>query len=266
MIIKAAAAEAEKASNINILTGTQVTGIQAVSCGSGGGDDEAKQPLAGQPSQLPPIAQGGDRLGAGAPDRPVEAVVPVHGTFKNVDLQHEGLCYEIQIQPTDSSVAVQPDKHSATPGGGHTSEDPSVAKWKDPGVSKTSGSGDDSQSPASEPPARSEATSKLPVLADAVILATGGFAANRQLLRSLCPVPLADLPTSNGDWATGDGLLLGAALGAQLQHLSYVQVSGLAPSQLLTAYVYVFMVVYLIDFQKMLILEFTGLSVHMAWT
>lgn len=61
------------------------------------------------------------------------------------------------------------------------------------------------------------------VSADAVILATGGFAANKELLQKYAP-ETAHLPTTNGDWATGDGLDLGESLGAALVHVDQVQV------------------------------------------
>lgn len=59
--------------------------------------------------------------------------------------------------------------------------------------------------------------------AAAVVLATGGFAASRQLLQAHCPTA-ASLATTNGPWATGDGLQLGACLGADTLHLDQVQV------------------------------------------
>eukprot|EP00775_Hariotina_reticulata_P006888 gene6888-7104_t len=59
--------------------------------------------------------------------------------------------------------------------------------------------------------------------ADAVVLATGGFAANRDMLKEYCP-SVADLPTTNGPWAAGEGVKLGTALGAALLHMDQVQV------------------------------------------
>jgi len=61
------------------------------------------------------------------------------------------------------------------------------------------------------------------LLADTVVLATGGFAANKELLKRFAP-ETADLPTTNGGWATGDGLALGEALGAHPIQLDQVQV------------------------------------------
>ena len=76
-------------------------------------------------------------------------------------------------------------------------------------------------------------TTALP--ARAVVFASGGFAASRPLLARHRP-DLAALPTTNGAWATGDGLALAAALGARLTQLDAVQVhptgfAGALPSQ-----------------------------------
>ena len=57
----------------------------------------------------------------------------------------------------------------------------------------------------------------------AVVLATGGFGANRALLRRHAPAA-ADLPTTNGHFARGEGLELAAAAGAALIQLDRVQV------------------------------------------
>ena len=63
--------------------------------------------------------------------------------------------------------------------------------------------------------------------ADAVILATGGFGADSHgpgaLLTQHAPT-LRLLPTTNGAFATGDGVRLGAAAGASLVHMDQVQV------------------------------------------
>lgn len=48
--------------------------------------------------------------------------------------------------------------------------------------------------------------------ADAVVLATGGFGANRELLRKHAP-QVADLATTNGPWAQGEGLMLAQEAG-----------------------------------------------------
>lgn len=57
--------------------------------------------------------------------------------------------------------------------------------------------------------------------ADAVVLATGGFGANQQLLQQWCP-SACGLPTTNGEWATGDGLDLGREAGAAFRDLDKV--------------------------------------------
>jgi succinate dehydrogenase/fumarate reductase flavoprotein subunit len=65
------------------------------------------------------------------------------------------------------------------------------------------------------------------VAADALIIATGGFAASRELLARYAPPGVADLATTNGPWATGDGLALGTALGGVLRGMADVQVRAL---------------------------------------
>ncbi|EFN54784.1 hypothetical protein CHLNCDRAFT_134736 [Chlorella variabilis] len=59
--------------------------------------------------------------------------------------------------------------------------------------------------------------------ASAVVLATGGFGASGELLRKYAP-QAAELPTTNGAWAQGEGLALAQAAGASLLHLDRVQV------------------------------------------
>ncbi|KAI9145317.1 FAD binding domain-containing protein [Paraphysoderma sedebokerense] len=62
---------------------------------------------------------------------------------------------------------------------------------------------------------------------DAVILTTGGYAADYStpdsLLREYVPNYL-DIPTTNGAWATGDGMKLGRSLGAWLTDMDKVQI------------------------------------------
>ncbi|KAF0700384.1 Aste57867_9089 [Aphanomyces stellatus] len=58
--------------------------------------------------------------------------------------------------------------------------------------------------------------------APAVILATGGYSANKALLRSLAP-GMEAFATTNGPWATGDGLHLATDVGASLIHTDKVQ-------------------------------------------
>eukprot|EP00190_Bangiopsis_sp_CCMP1999_P004729 CAMPEP_0198729764 /NCGR_PEP_ID=MMETSP1475-20131203/20891_1 /TAXON_ID= ORGANISM="Unidentified sp., Strain CCMP1999" /NCGR_SAMPLE_ID=MMETSP1475 /ASSEMBLY_ACC=CAM_ASM_001111 /LENGTH=748 /DNA_ID=CAMNT_0044492467 /DNA_START=192 /DNA_END=2438 /DNA_ORIENTATION=+ len=59
--------------------------------------------------------------------------------------------------------------------------------------------------------------------ADAVVLATGGYSASRKLLEEHAP-QFAKLPTTNGPWATGDGLQLAKSVGANLRDMEHVQV------------------------------------------
>lgn len=44
-------------------------------------------------------------------------------------------------------------------------------------------------------------------------------------LQEYCP-EAAELPTTNGPWATGDGIQLGTGLGAALVGMEHVQVGG----------------------------------------
>ncbi|KAG1679290.1 hypothetical protein FOA52_009320 [Chlamydomonas sp. UWO 241] len=59
--------------------------------------------------------------------------------------------------------------------------------------------------------------------AGAVILATGGFGANKELLAKHSPQAAA-LATTNGPWAQGEGLQIAAEVGASLMHLEHVQI------------------------------------------
>lgn len=64
------------------------------------------------------------------------------------------------------------------------------------------------------------------IAADAVVLATGGFGADHSahsLLRQYAP-QLADLPTTNGAFARGDGVRMAMAAGAALEGMEHVQV------------------------------------------
>uniref|UniRef100_A0A383VWI0 fumarate reductase (NADH) n=1 Tax=Tetradesmus obliquus TaxID=3088 RepID=A0A383VWI0_TETOB len=61
------------------------------------------------------------------------------------------------------------------------------------------------------------------LVVNALVLATGGFGASKEMLREHSPA-VAELPTTNGDWAQGEGIQLGAGLGASLLHMEQVQV------------------------------------------
>ncbi|RNE95120.1 putative NADH-dependent fumarate reductase, partial [Trypanosoma conorhini] len=66
---------------------------------------------------------------------------------------------------------------------------------------------------------------KSKILADAVILTTGGFSNDKtsdSLLREFAP-QLSGFPTTNGPWATGDGVKLARRLGATLVDMDKVQ-------------------------------------------
>lgn len=66
------------------------------------------------------------------------------------------------------------------------------------------------------------ATSNLTVNAGAVILATGGFGANFDMLASYDPA-LANAVTTNTPAATGDGIVMAQAVGADTVDMEYIQ-------------------------------------------
>ena len=68
----------------------------------------------------------------------------------------------------------------------------------------------------------SNAQSKI-INTNAVILATGGFGANTEMIKKYCP-NLAALKTTNQQGAQGDGILLAQQLGAQLVDMEQIQV------------------------------------------
>lgn len=61
------------------------------------------------------------------------------------------------------------------------------------------------------------------VLASHVVIATGGYAANRDLLAKYRP-ELANFPATQGPFSAGDGLLLGQEVGASCVGLDKIQV------------------------------------------
>jgi succinate dehydrogenase/fumarate reductase flavoprotein subunit len=61
------------------------------------------------------------------------------------------------------------------------------------------------------------------VYAPRTIMAAGGFAASKKLLKRYSP-QLAHLPTTSGAWATGDGILLATEIGAAMADMSKIQV------------------------------------------
>jgi len=63
--------------------------------------------------------------------------------------------------------------------------------------------------------------------ADAVILASGGYAhdwTETSLLRRFGEDYLKDIPTTNGPWATGDGVKMATAIGASIVNMDKIQV------------------------------------------
>jgi succinate dehydrogenase/fumarate reductase flavoprotein subunit len=61
------------------------------------------------------------------------------------------------------------------------------------------------------------------VVGDAVILATGGFAADRDGLLTEFKPEYVNIPTTNGAFAQGEGIKLARAVGAGLQHMEFIQ-------------------------------------------
>eukprot|EP00193_Tetraselmis_chui_P012257 CAMPEP_0177777930 /NCGR_PEP_ID=MMETSP0491_2-20121128/15657_1 /TAXON_ID=63592 /ORGANISM="Tetraselmis chuii, Strain PLY429" /LENGTH=509 /DNA_ID=CAMNT_0019297117 /DNA_START=147 /DNA_END=1675 /DNA_ORIENTATION=+ len=86
------------------------------------------------------------------------------------------------------------------------------------GVSySTPAAGAESDDPASLP------TDNHTLEADAVILATGGFGAERDMLRRYNSA-VDGFATTNGQWATGDGMVMGHAIGGQLVDMDKIQI------------------------------------------
>eukprot|EP00467_Chlorarachnion_reptans_P005239 CAMPEP_0114487064 /NCGR_PEP_ID=MMETSP0109-20121206/560_1 /TAXON_ID=29199 /ORGANISM="Chlorarachnion reptans, Strain CCCM449" /LENGTH=506 /DNA_ID=CAMNT_0001663291 /DNA_START=82 /DNA_END=1599 /DNA_ORIENTATION=- len=81
----------------------------------------------------------------------------------------------------------------------------------------------DSQNKAIEGVVFKEGKSEYNLSAGSVVLATGGFAASRQMLSTYAP-SLSHLPTTNGPWATGDGVEIAIAAGCQTTDMAHVQV------------------------------------------
>jgi len=66
-------------------------------------------------------------------------------------------------------------------------------------------------------------TEQLTILGDSIVLATGGYGASSSLLGKYVP-HISHLPTTNGEWADGSGILLAEQLGAGVMHMDFVQV------------------------------------------
>lgn len=77
--------------------------------------------------------------------------------------------------------------------------------------------------PSSEEAGQACSSKSAEARADAVVLATGGYAASAEQLLRWAPA-VSELPTTNGPFATGDGVLLGQQLGASAVDLEQVQV------------------------------------------
>ena len=61
----------------------------------------------------------------------------------------------------------------------------------------------------------------MELLSDAVILTTGGFGRNKELLSKYTPA-IKELPSTNGPWAQGEGVLIAEEIGASLVHMDQV--------------------------------------------
>ena len=70
---------------------------------------------------------------------------------------------------------------------------------------------------------RERASALYDIEAKAVVLATGGFSANKEMVAKYCKL-CSGLATSNQPGATGDGIVLAEKLGAQFQDMDQVQI------------------------------------------
>ena len=70
---------------------------------------------------------------------------------------------------------------------------------------------------------RERASALYDIEAKAVVLATGGFSANKEMVAKYCKL-CSGLATSNQPGATGDGIALAEKLGAQFQDMDQVQI------------------------------------------
>eukprot|EP00741_Cyanophora_paradoxa_P002949 tig00000655_g2862.t1 len=78
--------------------------------------------------------------------------------------------------------------------------------------------------PAQAPASGEHSGPVLKLKAKAVVLAAGGYAADRAGLLAKYTPDKAKLATTNGAWATGDGVKLAERIGADLIHMDKVQV------------------------------------------
>ncbi|KAG2431337.1 hypothetical protein HYH02_013327 [Chlamydomonas schloesseri] len=113
-------------------------------------------------------------------------------------------------------VVAESEAHTAAASGGAPPRRPNVAVTSVLLTAATPGG-------ASDPSPDPTAASSWAVRCGALVLATGGYAANRELLKRYAP-QAADLATTNGPWAAGDALQLAEEAGAALVGLEDVQV------------------------------------------
>ncbi len=81
-----------------------------------------------------------------------------------------------------------------------------------------------STSSAAAPAAAPAAAVVAELRYDAVVLATGGFGHDAALLAEFAPAGVAGMPTTNGEWAAGEGVKAARAAGADLVGMRHVQV------------------------------------------
>ncbi|ORC84661.1 NADH-dependent fumarate reductase [Trypanosoma theileri] len=139
-----------------------------------------------------------------APDMPDGTPVPIGYTIMQTLERHirNNLSDHITIMENTSVKALMHETHG-TPDGGHEVHVTGVTYVKSNGEEKE----------------------QMTLTADSVILATGGFSNDREgksLLREYAP-HLFGTPTTNGPWATGDGVKLARRLGATLVDMDKIQ-------------------------------------------
>lgn len=79
-----------------------------------------------------------------------------------------------------------------------------------------------------------DGTGVIDYLADAVVLATGGYTANRELLETFVDPNAGGMAVRGVPWATGDGLLMARDIGAGLTHmggLASLHIAAVDPAQ-----------------------------------
>jgi hypothetical protein len=192
-VVRAAEAAARGAGNVRIVTGSKVSPgrrVAAQSAGRGPGLRKGRR------------APAGGRAARGPATRPPRRRRP----------QVTSVAYS-----SDGRLAVAYTEAAAPPPAG------AGAGVNGNGGGSGSGNGRGSSEHGSEHSGGGGGGASVTLLADALVFASGGFAASKALLSRHAP-DAAGLPTTNGPWATGDGAALAAPLGAALVHMDQVQV------------------------------------------